>query len=269
MPLRKLHSADRFIYQCSGIDGGAPAVYLPGVHGCWTPLDQARPLFADALSLIEVAYPLYDQWSLEHYAEALFTLLDYLALDSVHIIGESFGSLVGWQFGLMYPSRVQSHILVGGFCQAPGMYIAATAGLGLSIIPSIAFDRIVDTYVTYKKIRGEPRMVSGVKSYPAVRGSRGQKATANRMRLIQQADFRHQLSKITFPVRYIGGSNDRVIPVAREVATLKRLLPMSASFDCHLIPNASHAIIASKPATTVKYITRWILEIENKLCNGQ
>ena len=265
MPLRKLHNADHFVYQCTGVEGGTPVVYLPGVHGCWTPLEQARPLFADALSLIEVAYPLYDQWTLEHYAEELATMLDSLELDSVHIIGESFGSLVGWQFGLMYPSRVRSHILVGGFCKAPGMYVAATAGLGLSFLPSVAFDMIVDTYVSYKNIRGEPRKAYGVKSYPAVRGSKGQRATANRMRLIQQADFRHQLAKITFPVRYIGGGKDRVIPVLREVATLKRQLPTSTSFESHLIPNDSHAIIASNPKVTVKYINMWILEIEKKI----
>lgn len=265
MPLRKLHTADRFVFQCSGAEGGTPVVYLPGVHGCWTPLDKARPLFAEAVRLIEVAYPLYDQWTLEHYAEALAALLDELDLDSVHVVGESFGSLVGWQFGLMYPAHARSHILVGGFCRAPGMYVAATASLGLSILPSAAFDMIVDTYVSYKNRRGEPRVVPGVKSYPAVRGSRGQRATANRMRLIQKTDFRHRLEEINFPVRYIGGGNDRVIPVAREVAILEHLLPESASFQSHLIPKASHAIIASSPSTTVDYITRWILEIENKI----
>ena len=105
--------------------------------------------------------------------------------------------------------------------------------------------------------------MSGVKPYPAVRGNLGQKATANRMRLIQETDFTQALGRIAFPVRYIGGEKDRVIPVKREVATLNSNLPQRASFQSYLIPGAAHAIFATNAATTVEYISRWILEIEN------
>ena len=262
MPLRKLHSAEALVHQISGIDNAIPVVYLPGVHGCWTPMDQARPLLAEKLQLVEVAYPLFDSWSLQHYAEALGALLDTLKIDSAHIIGESFGSLVAWQFGMIAPTRIRSHILVGGLCRAPGLFRAATAQAGLSVLPPFAFSMIVDGYIAYKNVKGEPREVSGVKAYPAVRESRGQKATANRMRLIQQTDFRQQLSTVRFPVRYIGGSRDRVVPVSREVHTLEQELPESSSFKSHLLVNAPHAILASDPEATVSDIVQWISEIE-------
>lgn len=263
MPLRKLHSADRLLYQRSGPVDGTPLIWLPGVHGCWTPLERARPLFDGGLELIEVAYPLLDDWSLEHYAVALENLLDALELDAVHLVGESFGSLVGWQFGLARPTRVRSHILVGGFCQAPRLRMAATAGLGLSLVWSPAFDTVVDAYVAWKGTRGEARGVHhGVKPYPAVRGVRGQAATANRMRLIQASDFRRNLPDVRFPVRYLGGASDRVVPVAREVSTLAHGLPAASTFESELLAHAPHMIVASHPQETASRVSDWIGAIE-------
>jgi len=262
MPLRRLHAADTFVYQRTGGPTQIAAIYLPGVHGCWTPLDKARDQFDQHCELIEVAYPFFDDWTLEHYADALLHLAHQLELEEFHLIGESFGSLVGWQFALMHPSRIRSFTLVGGFSQAPGMYMAASAGLGLSVLPALAFDKIVDAYVSYKSVKGEPRAVSGVKAYPGVRSARGQSATANRMRLIQASDFTKDLPRVSFPVRYIGGSKDRVIPVAREIRTLQRLLPARAEFDYFLIPDAPHAIIASHPDQTTARIIQWIEQIE-------
>lgn len=264
MPLRKLHVADTFIYQRTGEPTQVPVVYLPGVHGCWTPMDKARELFDKHCELIEVAYPFFDDWTLLHYAEALLRLIHELDLDTFHVIGESFGSLVAWQFGLMHPSRIRSFTLVGGFSEAPGMFLAASAGLGLSVLPAVVFDKMVDTYVSYKTVKGEPRIASGVKAYPGVRGGRGQRATANRMRLIQASNFKQDLPRVSFPVRYIGGSKDRVIPVAREIRTLKRLLSERTEFEYFLIPDAPHAIIASHPAQTTTKIIQWIEAIERR-----
>ncbi len=263
MPLRSLHSAEGLLFQQSAPVNGVPVIYLPGVHGCWTPLDKAGRSIARHYDLTEIAYPLIDDWSLEHYSDALLNLMDDLKIDSAHIIGESFGSLVGWQFGLSHPSRIRSHILVGGLVRAPALFRAATARVGLSAIPAPAFARIVDNYVSMKKISNQSMAAVGVKAYPSVRDDRGMRATANRMRLIQRCDFRSQLAGINFPVRYIGGSRDWVVPVTREIMSLREALSSRRVFQSHIIPGAPHAILASHPELTVKYIIHWMDEIEH------
>lgn len=262
MPLRTLHTAEGLLFQQSDRVNGVHVVYLPGVHGCWTPLDKAGGAIARHYDLTEIAYPLMDDWTLEHYADALLHLMDDLDIDSAHIIGESFGSLVGWQFGLNHPSRIRSHILVGGLVRAPALFRAATARIGLSTIPAPAFARIVDNYVSFKQISNPSMAAVGVKAYPAVRDDRGMRATANRMRLIQKCDFRSQLAVIDFPVRYIGGSRDWVVPVKREILSLREALPSRRTFQSHVIPGAPHSILASHPELTVKYIIQWLDEIE-------
>ena len=262
MPLRSLHSAEGLLFQQSGSGDGVPVFYLPGVHGCWTPLDKAGSAISRHYDLTEIAYPLLDDWSLEHYSDALLKLMNDLGIESAHIVGESFGSLVGWQFGLSNPERIRSHILVGGLVRAPGLFRAATARVGLSAIPAPAFARIVDNYVSIKQISNQSMAAVGVKPYPAVREYRGMRATANRMRLIQRCDFRPQLGGIHFPVRYIGGSRDWVVPVTREIMALREALPSHRVFQSHIIPGAPHSILASHPELTVKYILHWLDEIE-------
>ncbi|NND90290.1 MAG: alpha/beta hydrolase [Granulosicoccus sp.] len=262
MPLRALHKADGLLHQVTGDDNDVSVLYLPGVHGCWTAMDKARPLLADSFRLIEVAYPLKADWSLHHYAQAVGKLLDSVDTGKVHLIGESFGSLVAWYFADMSPDRVSSHTLVGGLCRAPGQFRAGTARAGLTAIPPFAFNMIVDGYVALKNFQGETRHLHGTKAYPAVRDSRGQKATANRMHLIQGVDIRHKLPGVDYPVRYIGGEKDRVVPVKREIDTLRHALADYNLFDSYLIPDAPHAILASHPDTTVAHIIQWIDEID-------
>jgi len=263
--MHELQLASGFVYQCTGPASATPVIYLPGVQGCWTSQGEARPLFASTIRLIEIAYPPRERWTLHHYADALSEVMNKLKLDSAHLVGESFGSLVGWQFGKLFPDRVRSHILVGGFTRAPGLYRAGYARLGLTLVPSFAFDQIVNTYAYHKRKVVDHTLVS-TRSFPGVRGKQGQLATANRMHLIQQSDFRQQLAQVPFAVRYVGGSHDRLVPVGREIATLRRRLSPKAQFDDYLIQDAPHMVIASHPDITVDCIRQWVNELES--CRG-
>lgn len=47
------------------------------------------------------------------YADALAALMDALAIPSAHVVGSSFGSLVGASFAARHPGRVRSLVLLG------------------------------------------------------------------------------------------------------------------------------------------------------------
>lgn len=264
MPLRSLDDAEGLIHQVSGREELPPVIYLPGVHGDWTPLVAARPMLSEELRLVEAAYPRVEHWSLEDFGEALEALLDRLGLESAHLVGESFGSLVAWQFGLTHPQRVRSLILVGGFAQPPSFRRASLARRALMLTPTFLLERGIDVYVSHKNRRGEQRRPpsEGVMSYAAVRTTRGRRATANRMKIIQRTDFRPHLHRVAVPVRYIGGQNDLVVPVQRELETLERHLPESCDFQGRLLADARHVIIASHPGQTARHITDWVREVE-------
>lgn len=265
MPLRLLDQSSALVHQVSGSEELPTLVYLPGVHGDWTPLARARSLLGEAARLVEVAYPRVADWTLPDFAKALENLLDLLKLDSVHLVGESFGSLVAWEFGLAHPHRVRSLSLVGGFSQPPDSRTARWARHALSLVPTVLFETGIDLYVAHKNRRGETRHPGdGAPAYAAVRTTRGRRATANRMDIIHRTDFRPRLGDVAFPVRYIGGEKDRLVPVQRELATLEKYLPTACDFQGRILSAAPHMIIASHPEQTSGHLHTWVREAERK-----
>ena len=262
MPLRRLDDASGLVHQATGDPDAPPIVYLPGVHGDWTAQARARPQLSQDFHLIETAYPRIDSWSIDDFARALKDLLDGLGIESAHIVGESFGSLVAWQFGIANPDRVRSYTLVGGFARPPRFAVAAAAAAALKSLPTAMLESAIDLYVAGKSAIGEHRDTFESGAYPATRTQRGRQATANRMSIIQGSDFRDQLHEVRFPVRYIGGARDVVVPVRREIATLVAHLPPHCDFQNELVTGAPHNIIASHPMETVEHLSRWVREAE-------
>ena len=74
---------------------------------------------------METAYPRIEHRFIDNFARPLKELLEKLGTESTHISGESFGSLVTWQFGLANPARVRSITLVSGFSLASRFRVAA------------------------------------------------------------------------------------------------------------------------------------------------
>jgi len=167
---------------------------------------------------------------------------------------------VAWEFGLTRPERVKSLLLIGGFTQPPGLGKVILARRGLSLIPSVLFERGIDTYVGLKKFLGELRPAPrGYKEpYPALRTESGRQAVLNRLDLIAETDVRHRLHEVDFPVHYVGGGEDRIVPVHREIKTLRRILDRENGFASHVIPGAPHMVITSHPEDTVEQIVDWV-----------
>ena len=264
MPLRQLDNESGLVFQTSGSPRAAPILYLPGVHGDWTAQAEVRSRLSEEFYFVETAYPRVSNWSINDYACAVNRLLNHLGIDSPHVVGESFGSLVGWQFGMESPNRVQSFTLIGGFTRPPRFRVAAAAAAALKTVPTGLLEWGIDSYVARKSGLGERRETFDMGAYPATRTQRGRLAAANRMAIIQATDFRDRLSQVRFPVRYLGGSNDIVVPVRREIDTLLAHLPPNCDFQGELLTRAPHTIIASHPEQTVNHLSRWIREIESK-----
>lgn len=248
----------------AGGDPEAPALfYLPGVHGDWTHLWMARPLLQRSFHFVEIAYPRVLDWRLEDFAGALERLMNQLGIARAHLIGESFSSLVGWEFTLTRPERVASYTLVGGFAQPPGPKVHF-ARAGLSLLPTAVFESGVNLYCALRRAQPgveDENASTRTPPYPAVRTRGGRLAAVNRLRIICDADYRRRLAEVNIPVRYIGGGWDIIVPVRREIATLEANLPKAAGFESHLIPRASHVIAATRPEETAERITAWTTEL--------
>lgn len=254
---------DGIVYRLSGAESAPVALYLPGVHGDFTPMHRASPLLSAQLRLLELSYP-RGEFDLKEFVSKVKVLLSHLNIERAHLIAESFGSLVGWELARSYPALVQSLILVGGFVGPLPHKRALFAHHGLSLIPPKVFELSVDLYVAGRNLRslGRPSPAPELKPYFSLRGREGWRSTVGRLRAIAESDNRPSLSHVSFPVRYVGGARDLIVPGKGQLRYLSELLPPSASFQAHVIPAAPHMILVSHPTKTVSEIVRWILEIE-------
>jgi len=257
--------SSEIVYRLTGEEGAPVALYLPGVHGDFTPMHRAAPLLAAQLRLLELSYP-RGEFDLKEFVSGVGGLLGRLGIERAHLIAESFGSLVGWEIARTYPALVQSLILVGGFVGPLPHRRAFVAYHGLRCIPPTVFELAVDLYVAARNIGSSGRPAPGLdlKPYFSLRGREGWRSTLGRLRAIADSDNRSFLSDVSFPVRYVGGARDLIVPGRAQQRYLAELLPPSASFDGHTIPAAPHMILVSHPLETTSQILKWIDEIEGR-----
>jgi pimeloyl-ACP methyl ester carboxylesterase len=258
------HATD-LIAQSSGPPEAPAILYIPGIHGDWTPKWRMRHVLARHHRLIEIAYPrAATDWSLDDYVTRLDRLVESLHLDNVHLLAESFGSLIGWRFACHRPERVSSLMIAGGFCCTPGRLEIAAAELALRLLPAALLDRGVDLYLRYLVRRGFPpdAFRRHEDFFPATRTRRGWRATLNRLKIIRTTDVRHRLCELRVPVFYFGGAWDRVVPVRREIATLRSLLSPEVRFRCILFPRAPHPIIPARYRQVAQLISEWVRQHE-------
>lgn len=246
------------IHEESGPAEAPPLVYLPGVHGDPSRMGETSALLRHDMRLIKVTYPRVEKWDLNDYARALEDLLDVLELDSVHLLAESFGSLVGLEFGLSRPSRVRSMTLAAGFTQAPRPAALAVARRALNLLPGVVFETGLDLLDSLlgpsRAFRS--RLDREVMPFYAVRSDRLRRATAGRIDIIERSNFVPLLGRVAFPLSYLGGGADRIVPVRREAATLARHLTAPCNFRAEIMPGAPHNILAARPEACTRHILR-------------
>lgn len=262
---------DELLVQISGPEGAPALVYVPGIHGDWTPLWRIRELITRHWRLVEIAYPRSaTHWTLDDYVSRLGDLFDHHDLASVHLLAESFGSLIGWTFACRHPERVRSLLVAGGFSVSPGRVKVAAAELALHLFPAALLDKAVDFYLLYLIRRGFPSSAFHREGefFTATRTSFGWRATRNRLKIIRKTDLRGSLGELRVPIFYFGGAWDWIVPVNREIATLNRHLHPACKFHSHLFPKAPHPIIPSRYRQVAQLIFDWIHQHETPPRSG-
>lgn len=262
---QSLDQTRELAWRVSGPPEAPVLIYVPGIHGDWTPMWRIRELLNQKLRLVEIAYPRAPEWSLDDYTARLFDLFESQNIASAHLLAESFGSLVGWDFALKHPGRVRSLILAGGFCSTPGRLRVAMAWLFQKLVPSALLDRMIDCYLVFLIRKRLPKdAFSPEDFFPSSRTRRGHQAIARRLEIIKRTDVRKLLGGLRLPILYLGGSLDLVVPVRREIRCLSRNLHENCAFRPVLLKGAPHAIVPARFREVTGLITDWIAEQEAK-----
>jgi pimeloyl-ACP methyl ester carboxylesterase len=257
--------------------GKGPALLLIHGLGCthrtWMPvLDSLARRYTviapDLLGHGESDKPRAD-YSIGAFANGMRDLLTVLGIDTVTVVGHSFGGGVAMQFAYQFPERTERLILVGsgglgsevsaairaittaGFSQVmgaltlPGVRHVGTAGLkALSRTGLKEFRDLDEVAEIYESFRDPAARAAIRHVVRAVVDWQGQIITMADRAYLTQA----------MPMCVIWGDEDRVIPVSHAA----RAAELAPGARVEIIPNAGHFPHKDHPERFVKVLNRFV-----------
>ena len=239
--------------------GQGPALLLLHGLGCdhttWQPVVAALSRHYTVIAPDLLGHGLSDKpradYSLGGYANGMRDLLTVLGIDTVTVVGHSFGGGVAMQFGYQFPERTERMVLVApgglgpevsaairavtlpGFCQAmgvvtlPGVRQLTTTGLRALASTGISQLRDLDEVAQMVDSFRDPRARGAIRRVvSSVVDWRGQVVT-----MVDRAYLTEAM-----PMCVIWGADDMVIP-ARHAEAVAELAPGAT---VEVIPDAGH-----------------------------
>lgn len=252
---------DRYIQSCLGglhvrLGGEGPAIlFWPSLlmtGSMWA--DQAE-YFADQHTVIVVDPPghgdsqaLHRMFRFEDCAHAIEQILDTLGIERTHVVGNSWGGMIGGTFAALYPHRVGASVLMN-----------ATASRA-NARQTVEFRLLTEVVRILGRFR-EPLTTRAVKAFvgPTIMRERPQVEQTIRAQLRElnvdsvywavnsvvpaRPDQRELLGRITTPVLVVAGREDPTFPVA-ETQLMAEAIP-GAEFV--IMENTGHLAALERP----------------------
>jgi 3-oxoadipate enol-lactonase len=252
---------DRYIQSCLGglhvrVGGEGPAIlFWPSLlmsGSMWA--DQAE-YFADRYTVILVDPPghgdsqaLRRMFRFEDCAHSIEQILDSLGIERAHVVGNSWGGMIGGTFAALYPHRAAASVLMN-----------ATASRA-NIRQTVEFRLLTETVRILGRFR-EPLTTRAVKAFvgPTIMRERPQVEQTIRAELREinvdsvywavnsvvpaRPDQRELLGRITTPVLVVAGREDPTFPVP-ETQLMAGAIP-GAEFV--IMENTGHLAALERP----------------------
>ena len=225
---------DRYVETVLGrirlrVGGSGPAMlFWPSLLMDGTLWAGQSAYFADRFQVIVVDPPghggsslLTRVFSFDECAQVIAQIIDALGIDRVHVIGNSWGGMIGGTFAATYPERVGVSVLMNATASPAGLrqkveYPALTwAALLLRGIRGPLVKPVLDAFLGPTALREKPSAVAAVReSVRRVVISSGRRAVISVVP--RRPDQRELFGRIRTPVLVVAGSEDVTFPVAES-----------------------------------------------------
>lgn len=261
-------SEERLQLRVHGSPSLPTLIHLPGLHGDWTLLGPFRTALNGRARFVESTYPRRLDWSLDDYAGAIETGLLEQGITSGWILGESFSSLVAWQF--LARQRAPDHaaafhvsglILVGGFVRHPWPWAVRFAH-STSRIVSLKLLRILCrlySRAARRRCCDCPEAVAELDEFVARRTNEPDRQVMTcRYTLIAQGDPRPIARHTPLPVHQLTGAWDPIVPWWQIRPWLRRHCPGYRT--SRVIWSGGHNVLLSAPRESADQIMAWVCE---------
>ncbi|MBF9317741.1 alpha/beta fold hydrolase [Mycobacteroides chelonae] len=252
---------DRYVQSCLGglhvrVGGNGPAIFfwpsLLMTGSMWT--EQAR-YFADRYTVILVDPPghgdsqaLHRMFRFEDCAHSIEQILDTLGIERAHIVGNSWGGMIGGTFAALHPGRAGASVLMNATASRANMR------------QTVEFRLLTEIVRLLGRFR-EPLTTRAVKAFvgPTIMRERPQVEQAIRAELRDlnvdsvywavnsvvpaRPDQRELFGRISTPILVVAGREDPTFPVA-ETELMAEAIP-GAEFV--IMENTGHLAALERP----------------------
>lgn len=237
----------------------APAlIYLPGLHGDDTLVSSFRHAVRDRVRFIKVGYSRSVTASLADYAQAVATALSQAGIQRGWLLGESFGSQVGWAL-LEKGWPAEGFVLAGGFVRHPWNVGVRVARLACGHTPGLILRAAFWIYPRYARFRHRhaPETRDAIGDFVRHRAAPGDReAMTHRLRLIATSDFRPVARTTPVPLWSVTGFWDPLVPWPQVHHWLRHHCP--AFRQARVVPWADHNVLATQPEAAARIILGWM-----------
>ena len=264
-PVRREPSEERLDLQIWGDSAQPTLVYLPGLHGDWTLVRSFRQRVSARVRFVEITYPRTLTWSLEDYADAIEQELAAHQIHQGWLLGESFGSQIGWQIAYRNQFKVSGLILAGGFARHPFRLQVVIAERLMKSASAKSVRQLFRAYAALAKIRyrSAPEVLQDLSEFVARRTDLDRRASQHRLQLILNNDLSGLASDLNVPVYALTGLVDVIVPWW----PVRRWLHRSCkSFREHkIIWTADHTVLATAPDRSSRAVLAWMMRGDARL----
>jgi pimeloyl-ACP methyl ester carboxylesterase len=241
-----------------------PLIYLPGMHGDWTLVSSFRATIAGKVRFAEFTYPQTTTWSLDDYARGIEEALLAHGITEGWVIGESFGSQPAWQIIKRAQEEVSAFrtvglILAGGFVRHPTIWAVRMAHRVSTAVPLAWVKLFCRVYASYARFRHghAPETFACVQEFVSNRCTEADRcAITYRYGLIAENDLRAVARRTTFPVHYLAGSLDPLVPWPCVRWWMRRNCPGYRGGKT--IWRADHNVLGTAPQASAELILKWM-----------
>lgn len=199
------------------------------------------------------------EFTFEECAGCVVDILDHLDLPRTHLIGNSWGAMIGGTFAALHPDRAGCMVLMNGTASpAPLAQKLQYAALLLvakplrGIRPPLT-GSVVRAFLGPTTRRTRPDVVRKVLDI-AVRNDLGSASWAVRSVVSHRPDQRQLFGTITAPTLVVAGREDSTFPLS-ELDAMAAAIP-GAQFV--VIDNAAHLAAAEVPDTVNRLVTDFL-----------
>lgn len=227
-------------------------VLVPGIDGTAELFYRQIPLLASRFNV--VAFPLPDNRlaTMRDLVADLTTLILEVSSRPVILCGESFGGALSMSLALTSPNLVSGLVIVNSFPYLENRLQLRVAPWITKLVPWMAMPAI--RRLTEHRLHSAHALEEDLREFrQRMRGvERG--GYIRRLEMLSHYDIRTDLDRLTMPVLFIAGTDDRLVPSARWADFMGRRVPNG---QVMLLDGYGHCCLINHDLDLAQIVADW------------